>query len=151
MAEAASVCLEEQGHGMVTALSVEGEFEEVFSLERLLAGVQMRNSYRHAERATEQGAYGVSILAVCTLTRLTVFQQSTRRTGVDYWLIPEGAEFFQGATRLEISGIRKGGEHTLRRRVRQKVAQTKRWERGTNPTLVAVVEFSRPVLRIVKA
>jgi hypothetical protein len=151
MAEAASVCLEDQGHGIVTSLGVEGHLKEVVQVEREATSTQMKNSHRDAERATENGAYGVAILTVNALTGLTVLKQSTRRTGVDYWLAPQGARFFQTATRLEVSGIRRGDESTLQARVRQKVVQVERWRRDRNPALIAVVEFSRPVLRIVKA
>src|SRR3954467_4536927 len=42
LAEAAAVCLEEQGHGVVVALTVEGHFDEAFALERSLVDEQMR-------------------------------------------------------------------------------------------------------------
>jgi len=150
LAEAASVCLEEQGHGVVVTLTVEGHFEEVLALERSLVDDQMRNSHGHQETATENGACGVALAAVCELTGLTVLRQSSRWTGVDYWLgLREAKQFQASSLVLEISGIRKGGDHTIRARVRQKAAQMKKW--GLEPPgLVAVVEFSRPVIRMLK-
>jgi hypothetical protein len=150
LAEAAAVCLEEQGHGIVVALAVEGHFEEVLALERAPVDEQMRNSHRHEETATENGACGVTIAAVCELAGLTVLRQSSRWTGVDYWLGPKEADFFHASARLEVSGIRRGGEPTIRARVRQKLEQTKKWGPHSSPALIAVVEFSRPVMRIVK-
>jgi len=149
MAEAAAVCLEAQGHGTVVTLAVEGHFEEILALERAPVDEQMRNSHRHDETATENGACGVAIAAVCELTGLTVLRQSSRWTGVDYWLGPREAKLFQDSLVLEVSGIRKGGDHTIRARVRQKAVQMKKW--GLEPPgLVAVVEFSRPVMRTLK-
>jgi len=149
LAEAAAVCLEEQGHGTVVSLTVEGHFEEVLALERAPVDEQMRNSHRHEETATENGACGIAIAAVCEMTGLTVLRQSSRWTGVDYWLGPKEAELFQDSLVLEVSGIRKGGDHSIRGRVRQKAVQMKKW--GLEPPgLVAVVEFSRPVMRTLK-
>jgi hypothetical protein len=149
MAEAASVCLEEQGHGTVVSLAVEGHFEEILALERAPVSEQMRKAHRHEETATENGACGIAVAAVCELAGLTVLQQSSRWTGVDYWLGPKKAELFQDSLVLEVSGIREGGDHTIRARVRQKAVQMKKW--GLEPPgLVAVVEFSRPVMRTLK-
>ncbi len=150
LAEAAAVCLEEQGHGAVVALTVEGHFEETFTLERSPVDEQMRSSHCHEETATENGACGVALAAVCELTGLTVLRQASRWTGVDYWLGPKEGGFFFASTRLEVSGIRRGGETTIRARLRQKIEQTKKWERHSSPALIAVVEFSRPVMRITK-
>jgi hypothetical protein len=151
MAEAASVCLESQGHGLMVGLAVEGEFTEQLVLERLRISEQMRNAYRHDERTTENGAYGVALLAVCRLMERTVILQSWQSTGFDYFLAPEGEDQFQESILLEISGIRRGMEGTIRGRVREKIVQMQTHspfpvERG----LIAIVEFSRPLLRVVK-
>lgn len=149
LAEAASVCLEEQGHEVVSLLTVEGHFAAVFALERTAVDEQMRNAHRHEETATENGACGVALTAIRELTGLTVIRQSSRWSGIDYWLGSKDGGFFQQTMVLEVSGIRQGGEHTIRARVRQKVEQMKRW--GTEPPgLVAVVEFNRPALRTAK-
>jgi hypothetical protein len=150
LAEAAAVCLEDQGHGAVVDLTVEGHFEEVFALERSPVDEQMRNAHCHQETATENGACGVALAAICELTGLTVLRQSSRWTGVDYWLgLREAKQFQASSLVLEVSGIRKGEDHTTRARVRQKAAQMRKW--GLEPPgLVAVVEFSRPVMRTLK-
>jgi hypothetical protein len=151
LAEAASVCLESQGHGLTVGLAVEGEFTEELVLERLRISEQMRNAYRHDEKTTENGAYGVALLAVCRLMERTVILQSWQGTGFDYFLAPEGEDQFQESILLEISGIRRGMEGTIRGRVREKIAQMQThspfpMEWG----LIAIVEFSRPLLRVVK-
>lgn len=150
MAEAASVCLEEQGHEPLTTLTVEGDFSARVSLLSLQVDERMRSSHSNADKATENGAYGISILAVRHLTRLVVLRQSAKWTGIDYWLGPEGGDFFQDATRLEVSGIRRGTEHSIRARLRQKIRQVRKWQFRRSPMLVSVVEFSRPVMRISK-
>jgi hypothetical protein len=132
-------------------LAVEGEFAERLVLERFRISEQMRNAYRYEERTTENGAYGVALLAVCHLTEKTVLLQSWQGTGFDYFLAPEGEDQFQESVLLEISGIRRGTERAIRGRVREKIIQMQThsplpMERG----LVAIVEFSRPLLRVVK-
>lgn len=149
LAEAASVCLEDQGHGMLTSLTVDGDFLEVFALQRTTVDEQMRRSHYDEHKATENGACGVSILAACKLTNRTVLQQSRRGTGFDYWLGLEGAPFFQEAIRLEVSGIRRGGTREIRDRVLTKTLQVGR-AKGSTPALITVVEFSGPRMRLVR-
>ena len=147
LAEAASVCLEERGHGSPAALVVDGDLDADFALHQLAVDAQMRRSHEDQERATEHGACGVAILAVRQLTGLTVLRQSRRGTGFDYWLGPQGAFLFQDAFRLEISGIRRGDEPSIQDRIRRKIEQTERYP-DPAPAIVAVVEFGRPLLRL---
>ncbi len=102
------------------------------------------------EYATEHGAYGVAALLVESCG-LEVVQRSKKGTGFDFWLgsaKPNGA-LFQGLIRLEISGVRCGGDSQVESRVRQKLKQTDRSD-GTFPAIVVVVEFGRPFAKIVK-
>jgi len=147
LAEAASVCLEEQGHGPSTGLRVDGDFLAAFSLYRLTVNEQMRLSHNDAEKATENGACGVALLAVRDLTGRSVLLQSRKGTGFDYWLGSPDGFLFQGAARLEVSGIRRGKEGSIRERARRKMEQTER-SRALAPVWIAVVEFSGPRLRL---
>jgi hypothetical protein len=149
LAEAASVCLEDQGHGPSTGLKVDGDFLAAFPLHRLTVEEQMRRSHNDAEKATENGACGVAILAIRDLTGRSVLLQSRRGTGFDYWLSSPQGFLFQEAVRLEVSGIRSGKEGSIRERVRRKMEQTER-SRDLAPVLIAVVEFSGPRLRIIQ-
>jgi hypothetical protein len=151
LAEAASVCLEDQNHRIYVELSIDGIFEELLVMERLPIDGQMRASHRDAEEATEHGACGVAILSICSLTNLKVLKRARKRTGCDYWIGPDQDPWFENAVRLEVSGIRQGDESKIRERVQRKSRQTQRWtETSPSPALIAVVEFSRPLLRIVK-
>jgi hypothetical protein len=147
MAEAAAVCLADQGHGLSAPFRVAGDRSATFMLCRTAVDEQMKRSHNDEERATEDGAYGISILAVRSLTNLTVLQKSRKGTGFDYWMGPKDSFLFQGAARLEVSGIRIGDEQKIRSRVQRKLDQTRRSE-GLAPALVAVVEFSRPQMRL---
>lgn len=149
ISEAASVCLEDQGHGLSMALQVEGEFAEVVTLHREPVDERARWSHNDADRATENGAYGVALLTLQELTGLTVLLQSRRGSGFDFWLGPDAGFLFQAGVRLEVSGIRRGDEIAIRRRLRSKIGQIVR-SRHFAPAYVAVVEFSRPILRVAK-
>lgn len=149
MAEAASVCLEDQGHGLSMTLSVDGDFDEVVTLLREPVDERARWSHNDADRATENGACGVALLAVRGLTGMTVLLQSRRGSGFDFWIGPDSGFLFQAGARLEVSGIRRGNESAIRRRLRSKVRQTERSQQLA-PAYVAVVEFSRPILKVVK-
>lgn len=147
MAEAASVCLEDQGHGVFVELRVEGHFAATFDVERLVVDSRMKSSHGDRNRATENGAYGISFLVLRSLTGMTVLYQARGDSGFDYFLAREDEALFQTFARLEVSGIRRGREREIRARTRQKQRQTQELREG-EPVLVAVVEFSRPLLRL---
>jgi hypothetical protein len=150
LAEASSVCLEDRGHGLVVELSVEGRLETTLALERLAVDPRMRRAHQDENRATEHGACGISILALRSLTGFTVLYQSRGKSGFDYFLGPEDEALFQVAARLEVSGIRNGTGRKIRARTREKLAQIQR--AGIDePVLIAIVEFSRPRLRLEEA
>jgi hypothetical protein len=149
LAEAASVCLAMEGHAIHIELKVGGSFEGSFLLERLDVNPQMTLAHRNEEEATELGACGVAILAVRSLTDLVVLHRSRKGTGFDYWLSLEGEHLLQRGERLEVSGIRKGTEAAIKSRTSEKMRQTQRF-RTDSPAWVAIVEFSRPLLRLMK-
>lgn len=145
------MCLESQGHGLTVELTVDGDFEERFLLERLRVGEQMRNAHRNEERTTENGAYGVAVLAACCLTACTVLEQSRKWTGFDYWLGSKDELHVQRAVCLEVSGIRRGTEKMVRSRLREKISQMQAPTLGgIERPLIAIVDFGRPNVRIVE-
>lgn len=147
MAEAGSVCLEEQGHALVVSLLVDGQIAESFSICRFGVSQRMRDAHNDDEVTTEHGAYGLAIVLVRSLTDLTVLRRSKKGTGFDYWLGFEDGFLFRDAARLEVSGIRRGSEGALRSRMSAKKRQM-RVSKEILPAWVAVVEFSAPRLRI---
>jgi hypothetical protein len=149
MAEAASVCLESQGHPIQVELRVDGFFEETFVLERLGVNRQMALSHQDEEEATELGACGIAILAVQSLTDLVVLHRSRRGTGFDYWLSREWDSLLEHGERLEVSGIRKGSATAIKVRIVEKMRQIQRF-RTTSPGWVSIVEFGRPLLHLAK-
>lgn len=149
-AQAASVCLEDQGHLIPTVMKVHADTEVSHASIRWGAvDDQMRRSWNDKENATENGAYGIAILVVLKIKHLHVLERSKKRTGFDYWLgSPDEDEPFQKKARLEVSGIRKGSRDLISGRVNQKLEQTKKSD-GKYPAVVVVVEFGTPQTHVV--
>jgi hypothetical protein len=153
-AEAGAVCLDEQGHKSGVLLHVKGISSERVEIEYPGVTEKMRKSWRDLAEAAEHGASGIAILLMRDLTNLTVVERSVKGTGFDYWLGPEETAddelIFQNMTRLEISGIRSGGNSDIARRVQDKLSQTDRTDDLGLPAYVVVVEFSKPCSQVVK-
>ena len=154
MAEAASVCLQQQGHRSGVELVVAGSFQSRFRIEWDRVNEQAMRTWADPEVATEHAACGIAALLIEELTDLTVIERARKGGGFDYWLGPKSSStpLFQAAARMEVSGIRRGSPAVVRARVRQKVEQTRASDHavGTMPALVVVVEFSRPLSEVVR-
>ncbi len=150
LAEAASVCLEEQGHSSPKEIKISGDFECPGKLEWNVPSDQSRRCWNDDGYTTEHGAYGIAALLV-EHCGLEVVQRSKKKTGFDFWLGTANAttDLFQGLSRLEVSGIRSGDVSIIETRVRQKLKQTDRSD-GKLPAIVVVVEFGNPTARIVE-
>lgn len=146
LAEAASVCLEDQQHRTGVLLRIGGSRSGVFRLEWDAIAEDARRTWADEPFTTEQGAYGVALLIVEPLTRWTVLERSRKGTGFDYWLGARDSKepLFQNKARLEVSGIRQGDESAVRARVKRKLGQTQQSDEGGLPAMVIVVEFGSP-------
>jgi hypothetical protein len=148
MAEAAAVCFDERGHRSPVSLQIEGDLSAVFDVHLLEVTRQMKNAHHDKEEATEYGACAIAALVLRDLVGLTILRRSKKGTGFDYWLAPEDSPLFRNASRLEVSGIRRGGEREIRARVRAKERQIAQSSLSL-PVYLAVVEFGAPRVRIV--
>lgn len=154
LAEAASVCLENQGHEVTCRLQTRQETGiQEFLMERVGITIQMRLAYNDLPEATELGACGVAILVARAVTGYTVIERCAKGTGFDYWLgtatASEGTlEPLERKARLEVSGILHGDEATIEGRAREKIQQTRR-SAGELPAYAIIVEFSRPLAYVV--
>ena len=151
MAEAIVVCLDSQNHKSNAVLTVKGSFHGKYTLDFEPATDRMRRGHNDAEVATENGAYGISILLIDFNTDLTVIERSRKGTGFDYWLglKTSPAPYFQQKARLEVSGIRHGTDGAVDSRVKTKLEQTRRSD-GSLPAYVAVIEFGSPKAKVVE-
>jgi hypothetical protein len=150
LVEAASVCLEEQGHASPTEIQITGHFASPGKLEWNIPSDQSRRCWNDDGYATEQGAYGIAALLV-EHCGLEVVSRSKKKTGFDFWLGSPHQEnsLFQDVARLEVSGIRNGDSSTIDTRVRQKLKQTTPSD-GKLPAIVVVVEFGNPTVKIIE-
>lgn len=111
-AEAAAVCLEDQGHRNRVLFQIDG----IHCCEIELQWEQIDNIIRRfnadQEVATEYGAYGIAALVMPYLTKLTMIERSVKGKGLgfDFWLgsLNDATPLFQCKARLKVSGIRQG-------------------------------------------
>ena len=149
LAEAGGVCLESQGHVAGVQLRVRGFVNSIYRLNWPPINKQSQRTWNDPEEATEYGATGVAVLLAKKTTGYAALERSRKGTGFDYWMGDESAEPFQDKARLEISGIRKGNDSDIKRRVRQKLNQTAR-SGGSLPAYAIVVEFGKPLAEVQK-
>jgi hypothetical protein len=148
MAEAAAVCLEEQGHGRDVVPQVAGEFQVGYVLHQPEIDERVRGSF-DLEEATEFGACGIAILVMRDQTGLTV-RRAFKGGGFDYWLGDADVERpFQNLARLEVSGIRHGDANRITARLKEKRQQVRSGDGGLL-TYIVVVEFSVSQARVEK-
>ena len=144
VAEAAAVCLTQEGHQSDAELEIRGLTDESVELRWQPITEEAVATYADPEVATEYGALAIAFLTVNEFTQFTIIRRSMKGTGFDYWLSNDDQIPFKEDARLEISGIRSGDDRQLRARIREKSRQTDRSD-GPLPAYIAVVEFSRPV------
>jgi hypothetical protein len=104
----------------------------------------MRRTFNDLQEATENGAYGIALLLVCSRLGFTVIERSRKGTGFDYWLGDEETLPFQNKARLEVPGILCGSQSQIAARIREKRQQLRRSDQGRLPGYIVVVEFSYP-------
>lgn len=141
LALAAAICFEERNHVRGVTLKVSGDFDGMFTMGWPTTTPQALREWSDPEEATENGACGVAILLVATLTEYHIVQRSWKSTGFDYRLGLKEDHLFQKAARLEVSGIRKGTSKDVDRRVGQKAEQTRQSDRWGLPAFIVVIEF----------
>jgi hypothetical protein len=165
LAEAASVCLEDQGHGPVVLLEVVGAFDAEFELVRQGVTDEIRMSHNDLVRAAEDGACAVAVLLVRELSGWSAFCQAARsgrrstrglergtnnKTGFDYWVGSVDDGLFQDKARLEVSGILRGTGSRIRWRAKGKMVQPSVSDATGLPAYAVVVEFGRPIAEIAR-
>ena len=148
LAEAAGVCLESQGHAVLTQITIRGHVSIEQPLVRPQVTEQTRRTWNDPDEATEYGATGIAVLLARQELGYLVIERSVKGTGIDYWMGDESdALSFERKARLEISGIRSGSSSAVRDRVRQKLQQTTPSD-GSLTAFVIVVEFGTPLAEV---
>lgn len=170
LVEAADVCFQSQGHSPGVELAALRSKEipssiEPAEVETLAFAVEWPASEENVFAAwddpgpaTEWGATAVAIQLARELVDRVVIRRARRSscgpepTGFDYWLGPnKGSEDgLQGKTRLEVSGIRNGARSKIEQRARERRRQIRQSDASLLPGLVIVVEFGKPVARVIQ-
>jgi hypothetical protein len=146
-AQAASVCLDSQGHPLKTAISDDGHYKGDHSVLRYDVNDEMKRAWNDDEVATENGAYALAFLVASHHLNVKIIEKSKKGSGIDYWLGEYDGVLFQNKVRLEVSGIRKGDDSAVDTRFNKKFEQSKKSDKTLLPALVVVVEFSKPRIR----
>jgi hypothetical protein len=147
LAEAAMVCLERAQHAPGVMLEVRGDTPAKYQIVWGPVTQQMLDAYEDADEAVSFGACGIACLLVECMEGLTIVSRSCKGTGFDYWLGNGNrtGEFFQTASRLEVSGLaEESGSNTVSERVQQKLIQTEQSDDTSLPAIVVVVLFAHP-------
>jgi hypothetical protein len=124
------------------SLTQDGSGERWMLLNFSVPDVRVRNAHANEIDATETGAYGVSLAVVEAVIGLVAVRRAETLTSADWYIAPSGVEMedFEDCIRLEVSGIDSGGNADVKRRLREKVAQTARGQSNL-PAIAAVVAF----------
>jgi hypothetical protein len=149
LAEAGGVCLESQGHTQGQQIKIKGDFSNEYSLIWPAVTSQALRCWNDPEVTTEHGAVAIAVLLAKKEIGFSVIERSRKGTGFDYWLGEESDFPFENKAWLEISGIRKGNEHSIRARIQKKKRQTDQSD-GVLLGFIIVVEFSQPVAELRK-
>jgi hypothetical protein len=145
LAEAGSVSLHSHNHPQSTPLKIQGSITAEETIWWDPPNQQTLNCWNDPDEATEFGATGIAILLVKKYHKYKVIQRSRKGTGFDYWLGKSNHINFKDKARLEVSGINKGSDNEIRRRVELKLNQIDQSKGLMLPGLVVVVEFSNPL------
>lgn len=174
LAQAAAVCLEEQGHQQGTLLTVRGN---VHNGNRPVAWPpatpQARRTWNDNDESTEEGAAGIATLLANREIGQQVILRSRKSTpqeptGFDYWLGDDDIANMSDAertvteslagmladhnlvarSRMEVSGIRNGDDRAVRARVGRKLRQMDPSDPTGLPGYAIVVEFGQPLAEV---
>ena len=147
------VAFSSQGHTSGAMLrvdfnGVEKDFEVLWDSD---VTQLMYNTGADLVRSAEDSACAIAFLLVRELTPYTAVEQARRFSGIDYYLSYKERDddlLFNHAACLEVSGVLKGSDSVVMRRVNEKRQRLKKY-RYENPVYIVVVEHSRPISKVV--
>jgi hypothetical protein len=146
-AAAASMCLVQNSHTPPqTTFAIQSTEESLAILDWAAPSQPEQRGWTDPYITAEWGAYGMAALLIGRITSYRVLERARRNGGYDFWLSKDEKEEelpFQGAARLEVSGIMCGQSSHVRARVQKKLTQIAK-AGASLPRFVAVVEFSEP-------
>ena len=141
-AEAARVCLDRH-HTPPAAVTITKTSDATTALVKWEpTDHRTRGAWANRDDATRDGAYGCIIASVELSEGLYAVHRAETKTGADYYVAPAGKEVedLEDWWRLEVSGLDKGNQSAVARRLRQKVQQAK--DGASNlPAIAGVIGF----------
>jgi hypothetical protein len=150
-AEAASVSLDRQQHGISVVFKVTGHVRTTCHIIRLPVDESMRRFHGDERVAAEVGGYCLAFIILRETKNLYPVEKSRTGTGFDYWVGDKNDPLFQGKARLEVSSILSENKHNkVKTRVERKKQQTRQSDGTGLPAYVVVVEYSKLVVHMSK-
>ena len=141
-AEAASVCLSR--HHTPPASVVVRDGTALVEAEMMWTAPDLRTTDGWANRtdATEAGACACILAGIELARGLFAVRRADTGTGADYYIGPSGAgeQDLEDCLRLEISGVDRGDERDVRKRLLEKIRQAREGD-STLPAVAGVVGF----------
>ena len=140
--ESARVCLDRH-HVSPIPITIKRSEREMFAdLEWEATDGRTRGALANTIDTTEWGAYACVLAAVELFDGLVAVLRAETETGSDYYVAPPGvsADDFEGHMRLEVSGVDRGNDAAVRRRLREKLDQLARGG-GDVPGIAGVIGF----------
>lgn len=174
LAQAAAVCLEEQGHQQCSLLTVRGNVHNAdHPVSWPPATPQAHRTWNDNDESTEEGAAGIATLLANREIGQQIILRSRKSTpqeltGFDYWLGDDDTANMSDAertatgslaailsdpnlvarSRMEVSGIRNGDDRIVRARVGRKLRQMDPSDHTGLPGYAIVVEFGQPLAEV---
>ena len=147
--EAARVCLERHHRSPADfELERSGTRSETI-VEWQSPDARTRGAWANETDATEAGASACALAAVEHTDGLVAVRRAETRTGADYYVAPLGAsvEDLESCLRLEVSGVDRGPEHVVTRRLDAKPRQAAAGDSNL-PALAGVVGFKARLIAV---
>lgn len=161
---AAVVCLQKQGHSSPKKGKVAGDWSGPMSISWKQEKRKSLEKGWDDNNAIEWGATMIALSLVAhenyrVMERAQSLVTSKEEGGFDYWLendsnnssISEDFDHFNDSdnrVKLEISGILKGTEGRINRKIKERVERIQASSRSNIGAIILVVEFSNPKARV---
>ena len=140
--EAARVCLDRH-HQPPTDFSLQKLELNISAIAQWeTTDEQTRRAWFNETDTTESGAYSFVLAAVELLDEYVAIHRAETRTGADYYIAPKGAkpDHLEDCLRLEVSGVDRGSESTVKQRLNLKLKQAAQGNSNL-PAVAGVVGF----------
>jgi len=147
--DAARVCLDRHHRSPAQVRIMKAPNEIRAEVQWAATDERTRGALANQDDATRDGAYGCIIASVELSEGLYAVKRAETKTGADYYVAPAGKriEDLEDCWRLEVSGLDKGNDAAVARRLREKVQQTR--DGASNlPAIAGVIGFEILSVRI---